>query len=54
MFRFLPAVAVGLLLAAAAQAGTEVTFNTMFGDVTVELYDSIAPATCRNFLTYIY
>jgi len=54
MPRSLAAVVLLLSLAAGARAGTEVTLETMFGDVTIELYDDVAPATCRNFLTYVY
>ena len=48
MLRALVALAVCLLLATAAEAGTEVTLETMLGDVTLELYDDVAPATSRN------
>jgi cyclophilin family peptidyl-prolyl cis-trans isomerase len=57
-FGFRP-LAVGLslvcamTLAASATAGTIVHFDTNLGNFDVELYDSAAPTTVSNFLSYV-
>ncbi len=54
MSRALCVLAVCLMLAGAARAGTSVTLNTNVGDITIELHDTAAPATSWNFLEYVY
>jgi len=36
-----------------AQANTLVRISTSFGDFTLELFDTVAPVTVRNFLNYV-
>lgn len=44
---------VACMLAARAQAGTLVHFDTNLGNFDVELYDSSMPITVANFLVYV-
>jgi len=39
--------------ACAAQAEQYVRMNTILGDITVELYDGVAPVTVGNFMNYV-
>lgn len=48
-------LAMGLLvsLASTVQANTIVRISTNYGDFSVELFDTAAPATVQNFLNYV-
>ncbi len=48
-------LAMGLLigLASTAQANTNVRISTNYGDFSLELFDTAAPATVQNFLNYV-
>jgi cyclophilin family peptidyl-prolyl cis-trans isomerase len=47
------AAALALLLPAAASAGTHLRFETVLGNVSVELYDTLRPVSVDNFLNYV-
>ncbi|MGD0962190.1 MAG: peptidylprolyl isomerase, partial [Methylomonas sp.] len=53
--RFLKRLLFILSLAASAGAGanTIVTMDTSMGNFSIELYDSAAPNTVANFLSYV-
>lgn len=42
-----------LVISVSAQANTIVRVSTTFGDFSLELFDSAAPATVQNFLNYV-
>lgn len=42
-----------LAISASAQANTIVRISTTFGDFSLELFDTAAPATVQNFLNYV-
>ena len=47
------AVALALMLPAPASAGTQLRFETVLGDVSVELFDTLRPVSVNNFLNYV-
>lgn len=47
------AAALAILLPAHAGAGTQLRFETVLGDVHVELYDTLRPVSVNNFLNYV-
>ena len=46
-------LAVSLALSGAAQANTIVRISTNYGYFSIELFDTVAPATVQNFLNYV-
>lgn len=42
-----------ILIPACSQANTKVTMKTNMGDIQIELFDSQAPETVKNFLVYV-
>jgi len=47
------AAGLALLLPAPATAGTQLHFETVLGDVDVELFDTLRPVSVNNFLNYV-
>ncbi len=47
------AAAIVLLLPAPASAGTPIRFETVLGDIDVELFDTLRPVSVNNFLNYV-
>ncbi len=47
------AAAIALLLPAPASAGTQLHFETVFGNFDVELFDTLRPVSVNNFLNYV-
>ncbi len=45
--------AIVLLLPAPASASTQLRFETVLGDVDVELFDTLRPVSVNNFLNYV-
>ncbi len=47
------AAALALMLPASASAGTQLRLETVLGDVSVELFDTLRPVSVNNFLNYV-
>ena len=47
------AAAIALLLSTPASAGTPIHFETVLGDIDVELFDTLRPVSVNNFLNYV-
>ncbi len=47
------AAALALMLPAPASAGTQLRLETVLGDVSVELFDTLRPVSVNNFLNYV-
>ncbi len=47
------AAAIALLFPAPGSAGSQLRFETVLGDIDVELFDTLRPVSVNNFLNYV-